>query len=411
MLQQPPHRTVRFFAFWQGVFALLAFAILASGSAQAQKPPASSVLVRVQPGVNITRLAADYHVTLQSSLSSIKLYSVTVSGGGQARILAQLKKDARVVYAEANAPVSAVEVEGTQLHFAFDAGYQPDAYINQSAYAQIHLAAAQSITRGAGVTVAILDTGVMAQHPALVGHLLRGYNALNPSAPPDDLPDSTSNIAVGHGTMIAGIVARIAPDAAILPIRVLNSEGKGTLVSVIAGIHYAVAHGAKVINMSFGAAQRSNALDDVVDEANHAGVVMVASAGNNGAKAPRYPAALDKVLAVASVEASDIKSDYSNFGEYIGVDAPGTGIRSTYWTGGYATWTGTSFAAPFVTAAAALVFAAHPGCPAASVIAQIRRTANSVDRLNPNYQEMLGNGILNLEQAVSETLSSPPFGD
>src|SRR5205823_4808057 len=145
------------------------------------------------------------------------------------------------------------EFWGKQRHFAFDKGPDPGLYINQQAYQQVDLGNAQSVATGAGVVVAVLDTGATFTHPALSAHYILGYNAINPGTEPADVPDGLFNAAVGHGTMVAGILARIAPGAQIMPIRVLDADGMGTMLNVARGVHWAVTHGAKVINMSFSA--------------------------------------------------------------------------------------------------------------------------------------------------------------
>jgi subtilisin family serine protease len=306
------------------------------------------------------------------------------------------------------------------VHFAFDRTLNSGAYsTGQGAFQQVNAAgsqssqtngvlqAAASLPTGAGVIVAILDTGVAFGHPALQGHLLRGYNALTPGSVPRDVPDGYTNNAVGHGTMIAGLIARLAPDAQILPIRVLNGDGTGCVWTIVAGIHYAVTHGARVINLSFGGPVTSDALEDALDEAEKNDVVVVAAAGNGSAPILEYPAALSGVVAVASVESNDRKSPWSNFGENVALVAPGSNIRSTDWTGGYATWSGTSFAAPFVTAAAVLVRSADPALSTADTVSRLRGTAHSVDRYNPRpYRHKLGSGLVDLTAAVIAVLAA-----
>ncbi|HLJ54409.1 MAG TPA: S8 family serine peptidase, partial [Chthonomonadaceae bacterium] len=208
----------------------------------------------------------------------------------------------------------------------------------------------------------------------------------------------------GHGTMVAGIIARLAPQAQIMPIRVLTGDGTGTLFDLVQGIHFALNHGARVVNMSFGCSGHSSALNDVLDEAARDGIVLVASAGNDNVNQPLTPAFGRGAIAVASVEADNTKSLYSNFGSYIDVAAPGSGVQSTYWDGGYATWSGTSFAAPFVAAEAALMLSNLPSLKAESVVSIIRKTAHSVDNVNPLYKGLLGNGIIDIESAVTTTL-------
>jgi subtilisin family serine protease len=248
--------------------------------------------------------------------------------------------------------------------------------------------------------VAVLDTGAALNHPALIGHFLPGYNAIYPALPPNDVPDGAANNEVGHGTMVAGIIARLAPQAQIMPVRVLNGDGAGTILNVVKGIQYAIANGAQVINMSFSSSVNSSALNDALDSAEIAGVVLVASAGNENVHIPGTIAAGRGILAVGAVEADNTKSPYSNYGSFIDVVAPGSGIRSTFWDGGYASWSGTSFAAPFVTAEAVLMLSNQPWLTSDVVITVIRKTARSVDGYNPAYKGLLGRGIIDVEAAV-----------
>lgn len=362
----------------------------------------NDVVVHVQPGVNAAALAADYKTTVGYHAAGTMLYSLYVpAGSDEASFITRLNGDSRVVYAESEDSLENPESTGTQIHFAFDKGPNAGAYINQKAYFQVDGVNTATLSTGAGVIVAVLDTGATFTHPALRGHLLPGFNALAPGTAPLDLPDGKVNNATGHGTMIAGLIARLAPGAKIMPVRVLNGDGIGTTLPIVAGVHWAITHGAKVINMSFGSPVPADALSEAMDEASLAGVVLVASAGNDSADVPRYPAVCEYVISVAAVESNNVKSAYSNFGPLVRVVAPGTGIRSTYWTGGYANWSGTSFAAPFVTAEAVLLRSAFPRMAAEDVVSRIRSTAHSVDANNPSYQKMLGAGIIDIAQALT----------
>jgi subtilisin family serine protease len=235
----------------------------------------------------------------------------------------------------------------------------------------------------------------------LQGRLVTGYNALDAGAAPLDVPDGRNNTVVGHGTMIAGLVVRVSPNSMIMPIRVINGDGFGSMMKVIKGIHYAVRHGASVINMSFETDTYSLALADALDEAYGAGIVLVASAGNDSTSAPRYPAALSNVIGVASVESNDTLSAFSNFGVNASLVAPGSSIRSTFWNGGFATWSGTSFAAPFAAAEAAEILARDQNLSPGQVTYTMLATANSVDYLNPGYVNMLGAGIIDFQAAIN----------
>ena len=257
---------------------------------------------------------------------------------------------------------------------------------------------------GKGVVVAVLDTGATFTHPDLKDHYLPGYNAIHPELPPSEAADGIANYEVGHGTMVAGIIARLAPKAMIMPVRVLNGDGSGTLFDLVKGVDYAVSHGANVISMSFGVSVNSSALNEALDAAELAGIVLVASAGNDNSSNAISPTVSRGTISVAALEADNKKAPYSNFGSFVRVSAPGSNIRSTYSDGGYASWSGTSFAAPFVSAEAALILSAKPTLTSEGVTSIIRGTAHSVDNANPAYRGKLGNGVIDITSAVKAAL-------
>lgn len=244
-------------------------------------------------------------------------------------------------------------------------------------------------TRGDGVVVAVLDTGVNAANPDLGGVVLPGRQILNGIQQPGGTTD-----AHGHGTHVAGIVAAVAdngtgvagmaPGVRILPVKVLDDNGSGLFSDVASGIVWAVDNGADVINLSLGAAMGSPDLTvaSAVRYAGDHGVVVVAAAGNFGCRVgvdsgclPVYPAALDDVLAVGAVDSSGACASYTATAPYVDVAAPGTAIYSTYRTG-YAYMSGTSMASPHVTAAAALVRAVAPALSAAQIRAVLKDGAH-----------------------------------
>jgi subtilisin family serine protease len=326
-----------------------------------------------------------------------------------ATLVQGLAADSRVQSAEPSTWVTIPEIRGDQLAFAFDVSADPMGYTNQQAFSQVRLPGAHQWATGRGTVVAVLDTGVNVFHPDLAGRCLPGYNALNPALPPLDLPDGPDaevsimgipNAGVGHGTMVAGVISVVAPDTMILPVKVLAADGSGTVEDVVEGILWAVQAGADVINMSFGSPGTSEVVEKAVKAARRAGVVVVASAGNDNNDIPHIPAAYNSVISVSSVESDNVKSSYASYGTTVDLVAPGTGIRSTYWDGGYASWSGTSFAAPFVSGAAALLRELMPQVSPRRIAVVLGQTATSVDSWNPDYAGLLGNGLLNIRKAV-----------
>jgi thermitase len=247
--------------------------------------------------------------------------------------------------------------------------------------------------------VAVLDTGVDLTHPLLVGHVTPGYNFVENDDQPSDAPngldddeDGVIDEGVGHGTHVTCIIATVAPQARIMPIRVLNSDGGGTLFDIVNGLVYAVDHGAQVINLSLSSPINSPLLEAAIQYAfDHQVIVFAAAAG--GAAGLNYPAAYPQVIAVGSVTRDHHVTDFSQpYAQLVDIFAPGENIYSTYYNGYFAWWTGTSMSAPFVTGEAALLLS--PGtCQFACVRDAI---INAVDPVS-GFKE---GGRVNLDKAT-----------
>jgi serine protease len=255
------------------------------------------------------------------------------------------------------------------------------------------------------LVVAVIDTGVDANHPDLTGRVLPGISLVSgaPTAADDN----------GHGTHVAGIIAATtnngvgirsaAPGVKILPIKVLNSAGSGTYSAVANAITTAVNQGAKVINMSLGGTVPSNIFNAVVANANANGVTVVAAAGNNGGvgSPASYPGAVPGVVAVGAVNSSLDRASFSTCGAYVDLSAPGVGILSTTPGAGYASWSGTSMASPFVAAAAAVIKASHPACTPAAIESVLEST--STDRGTAGRDDLYGAGVVDPLAALNTT--------
>src|SRR5262249_26188858 len=185
------------------------------------------------------------------------------------------------------------------------------------------------------------------------------------------------------GTFVAGLVARSAPDAKIMPIRVLNDDGRGSTAQVAEGIRWAVNHGADVINMSLDTPTDTRVLRDAVNYALSKNVVLVAAYGNEGKNTPAvYPADYPGVISVMPTDQNDKRATFSNYGRAGLVAAPGVNIISAYPTLMWAIGSGTSFSTPLVAGEAALILGANPKYTPSQVLDQIQRTSDDVSSAN-----------------------------
>jgi len=204
------------------------------------------------------------------------------------------------------------------------------------------------------------------------------------------------NPAYSHGSMSAGLIAAIAPDSMIMPLRVFGDDGQGNLFMLAKAIRYAVDHGAQVINVNFGILKPSLAIKSAVDFALASNVLLVAPAGNANTSQPQYPAAFAGVMAAAATDLSDTKGLFSNYGGYVFASVPGVDIISAYPGGYYSLASGTSLSAAILAGTAALVRSVRSD----GVRDSIGQTALNIDSRNPSYANQLGHGRINILGAV-----------
>jgi subtilisin family serine protease len=280
---------------------------------------------------------------------------------------------------------------------------------------------AWALTRGAGTTVAVVDTGVDAQHPELAGRLVGGYDFVDGDADPQD--------AHGHGTHVAGTIAAgengigvigVAPDALVMPLRVLDASGSGSSAGVTAAFNHAGDQGVSVVNASLGSQYPSRAERDAIRS--HPETLYVVAAGNGGADgvgddvdgaAPEYPCAYDEpnLVCVGATDSRDARTSFSNYGAAsVDLFAPGANVVSTFPRGratvlgasfptgdGYEIMQGTSMASPHVAGAAALAGALRPDWSPGQVKAALLEGA---DRLSALTGASVTGGRLNAAAAV-----------
>ena len=267
-------------------------------------------------------------------------------------------------------------------------------YVSQWAPAKIRLPEAHAVSRGVGVIVAVLDTGADLDHPALAGHLAPGFDFVDLDADPSEEGTYGQDLAYGHGTHVAGLVALAAPEATIVPLRILKPDGTGNSWLLAQALRYAVgapvagiaplAHKADVINISYSVRQRSLLIDDLLGllVALPDGPVVVAAAGNRGPSTVKeYPAAEGQpgVLAVAASTETDTLADFSTRGAWVDVAAPGESILSSVPDNAYSVWSGTSMSAPLAAGTAALVRARYPNLSPSQVVARIVSRSQTID--------------------------------
>lgn len=399
---------------------LLALLTAAAGLASAATGPddlPNELLVKLRRSADLQPLLAKYPLALAGRFGARPIFRFTVTGGARPKdVLARLLLDPAVMLAETNSRQASPEA---RKNMAWAIG-QADAYAAQWAPAALRLGAAQRLATGRGVRVAVLDTGVDARHPALANRVLAGRDFVDGDRTASE-PVTPNGAAWGHGTHVAGLIALVAPNARILPARVLDPDGVGNSWVLAEALLWAVDpdgnpatdDGADVINMSLGTLSRTSVLeaishlatcqppvaDDPVADRSDPGYadderrcaarpapVLVAAAGNDGSRVREYPAAegVYGLISVGAARPDATVAPFSNFGSWVRMAAPGQRIVSSLPGGRWGSWSGTSMAAPLVAGTVALVRERVPALSAKDVAQRMRRaTALSCDGVLP----------------------------
>jgi subtilisin family serine protease len=307
----------------------------------------------------------------------------------------------------ASAPAAASSISSTLIRYY--GSYAASAYVNQPATDVINMDLAHTLATGKGI-VATIDTGADFSHSVLRSSLTWGWDFVHgwplgqeqadvnqettPILDQETTPilDGTKYPAFGHGTMVAGLIHLVAPDAKIMPLRAFGADGSASISQIVQAIYFAVDRGVNVINMSFSVKQDSPTLKAVLDYAVSKGVICVASAGNDGQPIQVWPAAYSDVIGVASTNNQKIRSLFSNFGNsLVSVAAPGEGVITTYPQEHYAQVWGTSFSAPLVSGGASLLLDMNNKTNEAMAVSDLSHAAA--------IGQQLGAGELDLYQA------------
>ena len=388
--------------------------LLAALPGQAKKVPTAApgeILLKLSDPARLPALLVKHRLTLVSQLGNRPIFRAKLVGNGTvASRVNALSREAGVLIAEPNQLFSGPEAAKNNVWAIGTQG----AYAEQWGISAARLQAAWGLSNGTGSRVAVLDTGVDASHPLLAGRLLPGRDFVDGDADPRE-EGSRSDVAYGHGTHVAGLVALAAPGAQILPIRVLNPQGGGDTWNLAAAMLYAVDpdsnpdtdDGADVINLSMAGKVRTRLLDSVAllasclppdptiraDDLSHpsydedrrrcngfGGAVVVAAAGNDGSRSLKtYPAAEGAygLISVAASMSNGRLASFSNSGNWIHMAAPGDAVTSAV-PGGWGTWSGTSMSAPLVAGAAALMRSAAPSLDAKGIARCLTRNTRTL---------------------------------
>jgi thermitase len=343
---------------------------------------AGQLILRLKNAADLSSVATQYDLdpTPIDQLAIAPLYLMRITDGTSpdARSVS-LSADSRVAYAEPNVVGSGAEDQGDS---SWASGGGSSTYLGQWAPTVIRLPQAFTVTRGANVNVAVLDTGVDATHPALSGHLVAGYDFVDNDSDPSEVGTPAENIAYGHGTFIVGLVALAAPDAHIIPVRVMDPNGVADVWRLSKAMVWAASSGADIINLSLGTHTRTHVTNDLIAglSSTGRGVVVAAAAGNAASNQPQFPAAegSSRVLSVGASTPTDTLASFSDYGSWVRVLAPGVSMWSTVPGGQYASWSGTSMSTALASGEAALVRAAYPTLSAQDVISRIANTSTRV---------------------------------
>lgn len=381
------------------VAAVLAACILgqpAAVTAQGQNPRVEVIIGFHQPpGAEQVRMIENLGGQVMWAFTIVPAITVSIPEAA----VSGIARNPRVRYVEPNYEVHA---HAQQVPWGIARIFPDEPYPFNTTWATT------ASNRGAGVKVGVIDTGIDLDHPDLMpiaggSHFYTvGFRMRQ-----DNIYDDDN----GHGTHVSGTIAArdndigvvgVAPAASLYAIKVLDKTGSGSVTAVAAGVEWAMNQGLDVINMSLGSSSDSQTLRNACSAAYSAGLVIVASAGNEyaGTDTVGYPAKYPSVIAVAASDSSDVRASFSSTGPAVELTAPGVNILSTVPGGIYqAGWSGTSMASPHVAGAAALVLGKNPLLTPVDVRLALANT--SQDLGTTGWDSWYGYGLVRANRAVA----------
>ena len=380
--------------------AALAIGLAACGHAQAAAADEwakGRLLVMQRAGLEAAELnkLLKPHGGVATRIGQSDLHIVQLpAAASETAVLAQLAHHPHLKFAELDRRVASVLVSN-------------DPYLGSEWHlAKINAAAAWDVSQGAGVTIAILDTGVLPGHPDLLQ--VPGWNFV-------DNNNNTADVQ-GHGTSVAGAaaaitnngagVAGVAGNAKIMPIRVADATGSAYYSTIASGVTYAADNGARVANASFSGVYASSSIQSAGNYLKSKGGLLVVAAGNSGTN--DGSPATSSMIPVSATDSSDLMASWSSYGSYVAVAAPGVGIWTTSNDGSYRSASGTSFASPITAGVVALMMAAKPTLSSGQVESLLYSTALDLGTAGRDIYFGYGrkNSKLRLAQEASAAVAS-----
>lgn len=382
---------------------LAAFGAIGSSFAQAHL----NLIAKLEPGISPELMAAAHGIQLVDTAPYLRYaYFTAPTIEQQAIAKAAMRNSPGIVWVEDDDEASITEstngkggtlpqLRAVRLGVQYSPGSmyaENTRLLQQISWSYEH--AGQEIN---DVRVAILDTGLSPLQPSLWERTVASKTFIPRETRAWDYRSSPAHAnlhegleVVGHGTMVAGLVAQLAPDCSLVVARICDNMGRTDAWRIAKGLSYAMEQGCEIANLSIGSVSEIPAISEVLDDADQFHMVVVGPLGNRNKNEALYPSAYRDVIAVSGVDPNDVKADFSNYHTTSDLAAPATGIKSAWWQGGMAVWHGTSFAAPIVAGCLAEAMKERPSWNLDDLMDATVAFGDDIDALNPAYLGKLG---------------------